>query len=80
MPPILSFRSRNSGSKNSPSPPYTKTYNHRKIIAAAVIADSKKLELRKGHDPKSGSTVSILGGAPPVLPISDAVLLRGMHE
>jgi hypothetical protein len=45
-----------------------------------AIADSKKLELRKGHSPKSGSTVSILGGAPPVLPISDSALLRGMHE
>jgi hypothetical protein len=45
-----------------------------------VIADSKKLELRKGHNPKSGSTVSNLGGAPPALPISDTVLFRGMHD
>jgi hypothetical protein len=45
-----------------------------------VIAQSQKWELREGHVPKSGSSISIPGIAPPALPISDSALARGTHD
>jgi hypothetical protein len=45
-----------------------------------VIADSINWQLDDARHPHSGPAISTPDTAPPTLPISDSVLLRGTHD
>jgi len=44
------------------------------------IADSKNWKFRDARYPHFGPAISTPDTAPPALPISDSVLLRGTHD